>query len=205
MRVEAPVVHIPNFIPRPAAVREDVRPHERPYFLYVGRLERIKGAHTVVEAVTRYDRADLLVAGAGHDADMVRAIARDSPHVRFLGQMPYAALEGLMRHAIAVVVPSVGFEVFPTTVLEANAQGTPVIGHRIGPIPEMLDGRGGVTYGDEAELVQALESLRSDPARRDALGARGRDEYLSQWTPERHLDRYFALINNLESGIRQFA
>jgi glycosyltransferase involved in cell wall biosynthesis len=46
---------------------------------------------------------------------------------------------------VAVVVPSVGYEVFPTVVLEAFAQGTPVIGHRLGPIPEMLDGRGGLT------------------------------------------------------------
>jgi glycosyltransferase involved in cell wall biosynthesis len=205
LRVRAPIVHIPNFIPTPGPVLDDAPPHDRPYFLFIGRLERIKGAHALVEAFTRYDNADLLLAGAGHDADLVRAIAGERRHIRFLGQMPYAALEGLMRHAIAVVVPSVGFEVFPTTVLEANAQGTPVIGHRIGPIPEMLDGRGGITYAGEQELLDALEMLRADPAKRDALGRRGREEYEAHWTPERHLERYFALIENLESGIRQFA
>ncbi len=206
LRVKAPIVHIPNFIPLPKPVdAADNRPHARPYFLYVGRLERIKGAHVLVDAFTRYSNADLLVAGAGHDAEQLHAMASRSPHIHFLGQTPYAMLEALMRHAIAVVVPSVGFEVFPTTVLEANAQATPVIGHRLGPLPEMLDGRGGLTYGDESELMTALESLRTSPERRNALGLRGREEYAAKWTPERHLERYFDLINNLKSGIRQFA
>ena len=54
-----------------------------------------------------------------------------------------------------------GYEVFPTTVLETNAQGTPVIGHRLGPLPEMLEGRGGLTYRDEVELIGAA-TKRSD-------------------------------------------
>jgi glycosyltransferase involved in cell wall biosynthesis len=206
LSVDAPIVHIPNFIPPPRPPEAGAAPpHPRPYFLYVGRLERIKGAHTLVDAFTRYAKADLLVAGAGHDAEELRAMASGNSHIHFLGQTPYAALEAMMRHAIAVVVPSVGFEVFPTTVLEANAQGTPVIGHRLGPLPEMLDGRGGLTYGDEPELIAALESLRTDRKRRDFLGARGREEYVAEWTAERHLSRYFDLIKNLQSGIRQFA
>lgn len=107
-----------------------------------------------------------------------------------------------MRHAIAVIVPSVGYEVFPTTVLETNAQGTPVIGHRLGPLPEMLEGRGGLTYRDEAELISALETVRNDRGRRDALGARGREQYFAEWTLERHLGRYFDLIATLQSEKR---
>ena len=206
LRAAAPIVHIPNFIPRPRAPGAgDTAPHQRPYFLYVGRLERIKGAHTLVQAFTRYDKADLLVAGAGHDAEMLRAMAAGRPHIHFLGQTPYARLEALMRHAIAVVVPSAGYEVFPTTVLEANAQGTPVIGHRLGPLPEMLDGRGGLTYADESELLTVLESVRGDAVARRRLGERGREEYETKWTPERHLERYFGLIDQLQRGIRKFA
>jgi glycosyltransferase involved in cell wall biosynthesis len=206
LRTTTPIVHIPNFIPPPARrPDESVASHPRPYFLYVGRLERIKGAHTLVDTFTRYRNADLLIAGAGHDADTLRHAAATSPHIHFLGQMPYAALEQLMRDAIAVVVPSVGFEVFPTAVLEANAQATPVIGRRLGPMPEMLDGKGGLTYGDEPELVGALEALRSSPERRAELGARGRHEYDAHWTPERHLERYFALIDTLQSEKKPFA
>ena len=198
LRTDTPVVHIPNFIPLPVPVTgPDPSPHAVPYFLFAGRLERIKGAHVLIEAFKRYAAADLLVAGVGHDAAALRQRAAATPHVRFLGHMPYSALERYMRHAIAVVVPSVGYEVFPTTVLEANALGTPVVGHRLGPLPEMLDGRGGVTYGNELELIAALETLRADPERRAELGARGREVYLAEWTPARHLERYFDLIVSL--------
>ena len=115
----------------------------------------------MVEQFRSYPAADLLVAGHGHDAPMLRDLAAGAANIRFLGAVPYTELERLIRHAIAVVVPSVGYEVFPTVVLEAFAQGTPVIGHRLGPLPEMLDGAGGLTYGNAAELCSALDALRS--------------------------------------------
>jgi len=203
LKVDAPIVHIPNFAPPPQPVEgDDPSPNATPYFLFVGRLERVKGAHTLVDTFTRYTQSDLLIAGTGSDAAPLRARAAASPHIRFLGQVDRAHVESLMRHAIAVIVPSVGYEVFPTTVLETNAQGTPVIGHRLGPLPEMLEGRGGLTYRDEAELISALETVRNDRGRRDALGARGREQYFAEWTLERHLGRYFDLIATLQSEKR---
>jgi len=199
LTVDAPIVHIPNFLPYPApAPAGEPRPHARPYFLFAGRLEQIKGAHVLVDEFRTYDAADILVAGLGHDASMLRDLAGGASNIHFLGGVPYSRLETLIRHAIAVIVPSVGFEVFPTVVLEAYAQGTPVIGHRLGPLPEMLDGRGGLTYSTRDELRHALETLRSDAARRATLGGLARETYRANWTPERHLDAYFALVTDLQ-------
>jgi glycosyltransferase involved in cell wall biosynthesis len=148
----------------------------------------------LVEEFRRYHAADLLVAGLGQDAEWLKELAAGAPTVRFLGAVPYCTLQPLIRHAIAVVVPSVGYEVFPTVVLEAYAQGTPVIGHRLGPLPEMLDGMGGLTYGTTVELRSALEELRLNPERRRALGLKALATYRAHWTPDRHLDAYLALI-----------
>jgi glycosyltransferase involved in cell wall biosynthesis len=201
LKVDAPIVHIPNFLPRPAPPpANDPSPHPRPYFLFVGRLERIKGAHVLVEAFRSYRAADLLLAGIGNDAAWLRELAGESNHVHFLGATPYSRLEGLIRHAIAVVVPSVGFEVFPTVVLEAYAQGTPVIGHRLGPLPEMLDGCGGLTYASTSELIHALEQVRTNPALRNDLGKMAEITYEALWTPERHLDAYFTLIRERQAA-----
>jgi glycosyltransferase involved in cell wall biosynthesis len=195
LTVDAPIVHIPNFLPTPARPpAEESTPHARPYFLFVGRLERNKGAHVLVEEFRTYHAADLLVAGIGQDGKWLKKLAGDAPNVRFLGAVPYVKLEPLIRHAIAVVVPSVGYEVFPTVVLEAYAQGTPVIGHRLGPLPEMLDGVGGLTYGTTVELRSALEELRSNPERRRSLSLQALATYRAHWTPDRHLDAYLALI-----------
>lgn len=199
LRVTAPIVHIPNFSPHPAPPSGEVAPHPVPYFLFAGRLERIKGAHVLVDLFSRYRGADLLIAGDGHEAPALRAAAMGNPQIHFLGVVASSRLEALMRHAVAVLVPSVGYEVFPTTVLEAFAVGTPVIGHRLGPVPEMLEGRGGLTYGDESELLLALETLVADPGRRRALGAQAQATWRAEWTVERHLERYEALIADLSS------
>jgi glycosyltransferase involved in cell wall biosynthesis len=195
LKVDAPIVHIPNFLPRPSPppVVDRIR-HARPYFLFAGRLERIKGAHVLVETFRRYDAADLLIAGLGHDGPWLKGLAGSAPNIHFLGAVPYADLEQLIRQAIAVIVPSVGFEVFPTVVLEAYAQGTPVVGHRLGPLPEMLEGRGGLTYGSQDELIRALEALRTNSAMRKAMGVAAQVTYNGHWTPERHLEAYLALI-----------
>ena len=194
------VVQLQNFTPRPApASADEARPHARPYFLFAGRLERVKGAHVLVRAFTRYHEADLLVAGTGGDAEWLKTMAEGRTHIHFLGRVPFERLEVLMRHAIALVVPSVGYEVLPTAILEAHALGTPVIGHDLGPIPEMLESGSGLTYRDEAELIAALETLRGDSGRRRAMGARAREVYLAEWTPERHLARYLELIHELQA------
>jgi len=204
LKVDAPIVHIPNFLPTPEPPPPgEARPHERPYFLFAGRLEQIKGAHVLVDEFRTYEAADLLIAGLGNDAHMLRQLAGNAKNIHFLGGVPYERLERLIRHAIAVIVPSVGFEVFPTVVLEAYAQGTPVIGHRLGPLPEMLDERGGLTYSTRAELRAALDALRCDPAKRDALGQMGLATYNASWTPDRHLDAYFALIADRQEARRQ--
>ena len=201
LEVDAPIVHIPNFLPPPdPPPAVDPRPHEPPYFLFAGRLEPIKGAHVLVEAFRGYGAADLLIAGLGHEAATLRERAKDAPNIHFLGGVPYGQLERLIRHAIAVIVPSVGFEVFPTVVLESYAQATPVIGHRLGPLPEMLDGRGGLTYSTSAELRTALETLRANPEKRRELGRLGFETYRANWTPDRHFEAYFALIAGLQNA-----
>jgi glycosyltransferase involved in cell wall biosynthesis len=199
LEVDAPIVHIPNFLPRPGPMDDTIPLHPRPYFLFAGRLERIKGAHILIDLFRTFPVADLLLAGVGHDAPWLHQLAGGAGNVHFLGAVPYSRLENLIRHAIAVIVPSIGFEVFPTVVLEAFAHGTPVIGHRLGPLPEMLDGRGGVTYGNLQELREAIERLRVDRALRAELGCLALRTYETSWTPERHLEAYLGLIADLEA------
>lgn len=204
LKVEAPIVHIPNFLPIPdPPPAADPRPHERSYFLFAGRLEPIKGAHVLVDEFRSYEHADLLVAGLGNEAQKLRHLAGGASNVHFLGGVPYAQLERLIRHAVAVIVPSVGYEVFPTVVLESYAQGTPVIGHRLGPLPEMLDGCGGLSYGTRAELRSALDAIRTDPEYRARLGRMALETYRAKWTPDRHLEAYFSLIADLKESRRR--
>jgi len=93
--------------------------------------------------------------------------------------------------------------VFGLVVLEAFARGTPAVVHDLGALPELVeDSGGGLVYRTQDELVTALERLRTDPAARDALGAKGRDAWQRLWSEERHLDAYFEAIEEAR-GARQ--
>src|SRR2546422_454835 len=73
------------FLPeRAAAAPAHEIPHSRPYFLFVGRLEKIKGLDDVIPLFERYPAADLLIAGDGEYAAQLKRIAPGSERVKFL-------------------------------------------------------------------------------------------------------------------------
>jgi glycosyltransferase involved in cell wall biosynthesis len=109
---------IPYFLPDtpgPAAPAG----RERPYFLFVGRLERIKGLDDVIPAFRTYPEADLVIAGDGEHGEPLRQLAGGAPNIHFLGRVPLEELRSLYRSAIALIVPSTGFETFGIILIEA--------------------------------------------------------------------------------------
>jgi glycosyltransferase involved in cell wall biosynthesis len=170
-------------------------PHERPYFLFAGRLESIKGVERLVEVFRTPRGADLLVAGTGKLEDSLRRQSSGLTNVRFLGWVEQDRLDALFRDALGVILPTVGHETFGQVLLEAIARGTPIVARRFSAQGELVErSGGGISYDSEAELGRVLEKLAADPSLRRALGEQGRDAYERHWTPEAHLGRYFSLI-----------
>jgi len=192
-----PMRHVPHFLPvRETALAGAVPVPERPYFLYVGRLESIKGADWLLERFRSYDAADLLIAGDGEQEAELRRRSAGLRHVRLLGRVNPRDLPALYAGALGLIVPSRGYEVFGLVLLEAFAQGTPVVVHDLGALPEVVaDSGGGITYRTEEELVDALERLRLDPVLRDDLGARGRAAWLERWSEDPHIAAYLAAVD----------
>jgi glycosyltransferase involved in cell wall biosynthesis len=198
-----PIEHLPLFLDGPAG-REPPAPaepaHPRPYALYAGRLERIKGVDTLIDAFRAYGGCDLLIAGDGTQERSLRRRAEGLAHVSFLGRVDHDRLRRLYAGATAVVVPSLGYEVFPYVTLEAFAEGTPVVVRDIGGLPEVVeDSGGGVVFRSTDELLRALDELRVDAKRRRDLGERGRSALRRLWSEEPHLERYFALIERSQA------
>ena len=87
-----------------------------------------------------------------------------------LGQRPPESIPPLYRDALALVTPSVCYEVFPLVVLEAFKEATPIIARRLGPYPEIVDQTGGgLLFHDPASLQRALTAVASDAALRARL------------------------------------
>jgi glycosyltransferase involved in cell wall biosynthesis len=170
----------------------------RPYFLFVGRLEKIKGLDDVIPAMAQYPDADLLIAGDGEYRQTLEQLARGVPNVRFLGRIGLDQLNGLYRGAVALVVPSVCFETFGIILIEAFRQGTPVIARRIGPFPEIVDASGGGVLFDSArDLLDAMKRLQTQPEERERMARAARAGFAAHWSESAVLPKYLDLIQQL--------
>jgi glycosyltransferase involved in cell wall biosynthesis len=191
----APIQCLPHFALPPPAGGPEVS--ERPYFLSVGRLEKLKGVQVLLKVFRSYRGADLVLAGTGGYEPELRRMAADLPHVRFLGWVGEERLARLYRGALAVVVPSLCFETFGLVPVEAFAARIPAVVPAGGALAEVVAGGGGLLYQDEDELAQLLAALQDRPEWRRGLGEAGYRNYLENYTEEIHLQRYFALIGEL--------
>ena len=197
-----PIRHLPYFLPiddspstRPDGLPEGAR-EGRPYFLFVGRLVKLKGAQDLIDVFRRYDAADLLIAGDGVYEDELRKRAEGLEHVRFLGRVHPDSLRGLYANAVAVLVPTLVYETFGLIALEAFGLRTPVIARNLGAVAELVtESGGGLVYRTKDEMIAAMDELRMDPERRDALGRMGQRTALARWSEEPHLEAYFAAID----------
>jgi glycosyltransferase involved in cell wall biosynthesis len=199
--LELPIVHIPHGVasaeegPESSPGTDGVALPAAPYFLFVGRLAKVKGLQTVIPVFRRYSAADLVVAGDGEYSGELRRLAAGCARVHFVGRLGPADLRRAYARAIALLVPSVTFETFAQVVVEAFAARTPVVVRDLGALPELVAASGGgLVFRDDGELLSVMERLRTDPALRDALGEAGYRAYRVEWTEEAHLERYLALI-----------
>jgi glycosyltransferase involved in cell wall biosynthesis len=201
----APVVHLPHFFPEtdePASSGSSTeKDTAKPYFLFVGRLEKLKGLQTLIPIFSRYGKAELWIAGAGGYEPQLRRLAGNSTDIRFLGFLSEDRLRQLYRQAVAVIVPSICFETFGQVIIEAFSQKTPAIVRNLGAMPEIIEtSGGGFTYNTDSELVATMDALLTDAPRRQALGQSGYQAYLRNWTAEVHTQRYLDLIRQIATN-----
>lgn len=175
---------IPNFLepdPRTTGM-------SRTGFLCVGRLAEEKGVAVLLRAAALgVDR--LRVAGTGPLAVQVEQAAA-AGHIEYLGPLRPSSVIDELRKAIALVLPSIWFEGFPLTVVEAYATGTPVIASRIGSLAEIV--QEGVTGllaepHDAAALAERLRWATEHPAEMRQMGVNARRSYEMRLRGQSHL------------------
>ncbi len=132
------------------------------YFLFFGRLSYEKGVKTLLEAFRELPQCRLKVVGAGPKEDELKTFVNENGmrNVAFLGYKVGRELADLVSNASFTVVPSEWYENNPMTIIEAYSVGTPVIGARIGGIPEIvIDSRTGFMFesGNAKDLQNAIQ------------------------------------------------
>jgi len=170
----------------------------KPYFLFVGRLEKIKGVQDIIPAFRNRPEVELWVVGSGAYEPVLRELAGASGNIRFLGKREPHELRSFYAHAVAVLVPSICYEVFPMVVLEALREGVPVICRDLGPFPEIVrKSGGGLLFNSQEELQESIQRMLQDSAAREAMGKLARESFESLWSERAGMKAYFSLIREI--------
>ena len=161
-------------------------------FVFVGRLSEEKGVDVLIKAAGQLPDVNVEVLGDGPArADLERLAAQVAPgRVHFSGRVGKGSVHAAMRSALAVVVPSRWYENQPMTILEAFACGAPVIGSRLGGIPELVnDGVNGQTVvaDDPTALAASMRALAAEPRAALAMGQAARRLVETRFAPETHV------------------
>ena len=196
------VVAVSNGVPPPRQARRR-RERDGLQLLFVGNLSARKGLPELLQAMAQPVLAALpitLTLAGGGDLPGWRARADRlglGDRVRFCGWTEGAKLAGLMASADALVLPSHD-EGLPLVILEALAQGLPVVCTPVGEIAACLqDGRHAlfVPPGDAVALARALARLLGDATLREQLALEGR----ALWQREFSITRFFSRIAAVHS------
>ncbi|MGZ5017287.1 MAG: glycosyltransferase family 4 protein [Methylobacter sp.] len=157
------------------------------YVLFLGRLVREKGVETLLKAHSKSSMGwRLVIAGTGPLGDGLKA---EYDVGNFVGHIGGDALKEMIDRAAVVVVPSDWYENCPMSVLEAMAYGKPVVGSRMGGIPELVEhNMTGMLFdaGNVDELTAALDKLMSSPELRKQMGAKARKRVVDEFSLSRH-------------------
>lgn len=196
------VTTVHNFIDRTG-----IKPATSPgsYLLYFGRLERVKGIFTLLDAVTPLCDIPLLIVGDGKERKALKAVIeqRGLDHVKLLGFKRGQELVDLIQGSICTIAPSEWYETFGLNLVESFASGRPVIASAIGGMTEVVtDGDDGflVQPGDVLELRERLLWMASHPNEALDMGHRGYIKIESQFSPEQHYEKIMAVYKKV--GVR---
>ena len=112
------------------------------YFLYVGRLDKVKGVNYLLQAMNDLPKEIMLhIVGTGNEEEYLRKYVKENNlnNVTFLGFKNRKEIKEEYQNCIATILPSNWFENFPTTNMESFINGKPVIASKIGGIPEQVE------------------------------------------------------------------
>lgn len=175
------------------------------YGLFVGRLEPLKGVATLLKACEEMPDFEIRLAGRGPmlEQGLEFVNSRGLNKVKFLGFQTGDDLRLLFKECRFVVLPSECYENCPMVVLEAFAAGKPVIGSRIGGIPELIEhGKDGLLFepGNSEELARHMKMLIDNKALAEEMGRRGRAKAEEQFSLEYHIDCLISIYLRLISS-----
>lgn len=189
----------------PALLTNESTENQSDYLLYVGRLDKEKGVHTLLKAfknvVAKFPNEKLVIAGSGSEKMALEKYVATNQlqNVVFLGTQNRDELKNLYSKAKFTIVPSEFLESYGNVILESFAfKKTVVISNLLGIANEVESTKSGLifSFGDVGKLEEAIEKLLVDEKLKNEL-ATNAYAYAKSHSFENHFKELIQVYNTL--------
>lgn len=174
------------------------------YAFYFGRLSKEKGILNLVEAIKDIPDSKLLIAGDGPERKNIEAYIEKhnlGDRITLLGYQNQDNIREYIRNSRFIVVPSIWYENCPYSILETLEIGKPVIGSRIGGIPELIeDGKNGFLYKSDSvsELKEKMQELFVNDEKVIDFSNNSRKLYEKNYSPNAYYNNLMIIYNEVK-------
>jgi glycosyltransferase involved in cell wall biosynthesis len=177
------------------------------YVLYFGRLSEEKGIETLIKGIGCLPKIKLKIAGEGPQREYLEKIVTSMhlKNVEFIGFLEQNQLTRTISNCKFTVLPSMWNEAFGLSIVESFWHGKPVIGSRIGAIPELIiSGKNGLLFepGNFKDCAGKIDQLWNDQKLYRKLGLQAQRDSVKFYDTEKH---YAKLMAVYRQAIKSFS
>lgn len=194
------IVVKPNFVQDPAGSESKLHQKEN-YFMFIGRIGREKGIEMLVEMYEKFDVPNkLFIFGEGPLLEPLKEKTQNLENIIWKGHTSREEVFHFLRNAKALLFPSICYEGFPMTIVEAFSLGTPVIASDIGSHAEIIkDQKTGLHFkaGSPDDLYAKIDMVNKNQELVQLLSRNARKEYETNYTPAKNLEQLTGIYKEL--------
>lgn len=195
---------LPNFLFKKGGTNETKLEEStvNSYLLYFGRISEEKGLMTLLEAAKLMPEISIRIVGNGpQKSDLFNKITMERlANIKLLDYKTGAELEKEILGARAVILPSVWYENYPLSVLEALGYGKLVIASRLGGLPEIIkDKETGFLFnpGDAADLARVVKDIWNDETKIKKMNEKAQQQVQELNNPEKYYEELMKIYKKL--------
>mgnify|MGYP005789650331 CR=1 FL=1 len=195
------IIHSGSIFIKPNFTYEGYSCQSRDYYLFIGRIERIKGLDVLIEAFSGILDVKLKIVGIGTDLENYKMRASKCRNIEFEGFMNRDSLNSMLSHAKAVIVASQWYETFGMVIGEAYASRVPVITGDIGNIGILVeDGVTGFKFQYDSALdlkavIERFEQLSDEQIRN--MGENAYNRYVNEFSEKKNYEMLLKIYDSV--------